>query len=126
MDNLCPNAGNAQWCPTVGGTNQYGFAYHFDIMAQSKVFGDNAVVEAEPIPCPGQAATDWEQCVCYGQTASDDTPVGIAAAAAPVVPAPAVDETLPTTLSTVTRSTAVQQPTPYVAPEGPACPAQRP
>jgi endoglucanase len=82
VTNLCPNNGNEQWCPAVGGTNQYGYSYHFDIMAQSEVFGDNPVVEFEPVPCPGQAVSDWETCVCNGQTASDETPVGIAAASA--------------------------------------------
>jgi endoglucanase len=83
VTNLCPNNGNAQWCPAVGGANQYGYSYHFDIMAQSEVFGDNPVVEFEPVPCPGQAVSDWETCVCNGQTASDETPAGIAAAANP-------------------------------------------
>src|ERR1700761_4078480 len=79
VTNLCPNNGNEQWCPSVGGTNQYGFSYHFDIMAQNEVFGDNPVVEFEPVACPGQAATDWGTCVCFGQTASDETPAGIEA-----------------------------------------------
>ncbi|TVY82287.1 Endoglucanase-5, partial [Lachnellula suecica] len=45
--NLCPNNGNAQWCPAVGGSNQYGYQYHFDIMSTSssipEVLGDNPV-----------------------------------------------------------------------------------
>jgi len=77
ITNLCPNNGNAQWCPTVGGTNQYGYSYHFDIMAQSEVFGDNPVVNFEPVACPGQATSDWETCVCYGDTATDVTPEGL-------------------------------------------------
>ncbi|KAJ5619200.1 glycosyl hydrolase family 45 protein [Penicillium lagena] len=77
VTNLCPNNGNAQWCPTVGGTNQYGYSYHFDIMAQSEVFGDNPVVNFEPVACPGQATSDWETCVCYGDTATDVTPEGL-------------------------------------------------
>ena len=57
-------SGNAEWCPTVGGTNDYGYSYHFDIMAQAEVFGDNPVVNFEEVDCPGQATTDWSQCVC--------------------------------------------------------------
>lgn len=57
-------SGNAEWCPTVGGTNDYGYSYHFDIMAQAEVFGDNPVVNFEEVDCPGPATTDWSQCVC--------------------------------------------------------------
>ncbi|GAM37971.1 endoglucanase [Talaromyces pinophilus] len=60
VTNLCPYNGNQQWCPQVGGTNQYGYSYHFDIMAQSEIFGDNVVVNFEPVACPGQATSDWE------------------------------------------------------------------
>jgi endoglucanase len=77
VTNLCPYNGNQQWCPQVGGTNQYGYSYHFDIMAQSEIFGDNVVVNFEPVACPGQATSDWETCVCYGETATDVTPVGL-------------------------------------------------
>lgn len=77
VTNLCPYNGNQQWCPEVGGTNEYGYSYHFDIMAQSEVFGDNVVVNFEPVTCPGQATSDWESCVCYGETATDVTPVGL-------------------------------------------------
>lgn len=87
VTNLCPYNGNERWCPSVGQSNEYGFKYHFDIMAESAVFGDNAVVEFEPVACPGQAATNWEQCVCNGQTKSDTTPVGMSIAD----PAPATN-----------------------------------
>ncbi|TVY31938.1 Endoglucanase [Lachnellula occidentalis] len=62
--NLCPNSGNAQWCASPGGTNQYGFEYNFDVMAQSEVLGDNPVVDFEVVDCPGAAATDFAQCQC--------------------------------------------------------------
>ncbi|TVY24167.1 Endoglucanase-5 [Lachnellula hyalina] len=62
--NLCPNSGNAQWCASVGGTNDYGFEYHFDIMAQSEVLGDNPVVDFEEVTCPSAALTDYAQCQC--------------------------------------------------------------
>ncbi|KAL6852129.1 endoglucanase-5 [Trichoderma novae-zelandiae] len=75
VTNLCPNNGNAQWCPVVGGTNQYGYSYHFDIQAASEVFGDNVVVDFEPVACPGQATSDWETCLCYGTQETDPTPV---------------------------------------------------
>jgi len=77
ITNLCPYDGNEEWCPQVGGTNEYGYSYHFDIMAQEIIFGDNPVVDFEPVACPGQATSDWDTCVCYGETETDVTPVGL-------------------------------------------------
>jgi endoglucanase len=77
VTNLCPYNGNQQWCPQPGSTNQYGYSYHFDIMAQSVIFGDNPVVNFEPVACPGQATSDWGTCQCYGKTATDVTPSGL-------------------------------------------------
>jgi endoglucanase len=77
VTNLCPYDGNEQWCPQVGGTNEYGYSYHFDIMAESIIFGDNPVVDFEPVACPGQATSDWDTCVCWGETETDVTPVGL-------------------------------------------------
>ncbi|KUI52721.1 Endoglucanase-5 [Cytospora mali] len=64
VTNLCPNDGNSQWCPDVGGTNEYGYSYHFDIMAQSEVFGDNVVADFEEVDCPSAATSDYSQCTC--------------------------------------------------------------
>lgn len=64
VTNLCPYNGNAQWCPEAGGTNAYGYGYHFDIMAQSEVFGDNVVVDFEEVACPSAASTDYASCQC--------------------------------------------------------------
>lgn len=89
ITNLCPYDGNQQWCPQVGGVNQYGYSYHFDIMAESIVFGDNPIVSFEPVACPGQAVSDWDTCVCYGETETDVTPVGLT-----------TDRTTPTTTAT--------------------------
>jgi endoglucanase len=75
--NLCPYNGNEQWCPQVGGTNEYGYSYHFDLMAQSPLIGDNPIVDFESVACPGQAVSDWDSCVCYGETATDITPNGL-------------------------------------------------
>jgi endoglucanase len=123
VTNLCPNNGNEQWCPAVGGTNQYGYGYHFDIMAQGEVFGNNPVVEFEPVPCPGQAVSDWETCACNGQTASDETPVGIAAAAAasaasPIPNPPASTTGIPSPVADppVNPTPVAQSPTPDPAP----------
>ncbi|KAK2074193.1 hypothetical protein P8C59_008417 [Phyllachora maydis] len=65
VTNLCPYNGNQQWCPEPGDSNVYGFQYHFDIMAQAEVFGDNVVVDFEPVQCPGVATSDWYQCQCH-------------------------------------------------------------
>ncbi|KAF8321546.1 hypothetical protein DL93DRAFT_1422191 [Clavulina sp. PMI_390] len=68
VTNLCPNNGNAQWCPVVGGTNQYGYSAHFDIMSEGLVDGswDNPVVSYTQVACPSAAVADWETCVCDG------------------------------------------------------------
>lgn len=77
VSNLCPYNGNEKWCPNVHQTNDYGYSYHFDIMAESEVFGDNAVVEFEPVACPGAATSDFETCECHGNLETDVTPVGM-------------------------------------------------
>ncbi|CEJ92387.1 hypothetical protein VHEMI08042 [[Torrubiella] hemipterigena] len=64
LTNLCPHEGNEKWCPASGGTNDAGMSYHFDIMAQSQVFGDNPIVDFESIACPSQATTDFKTCQC--------------------------------------------------------------
>lgn len=46
------------------GNNQYGYQYHFDIMAQSEVLGDNVIVDFEETTCPGAASSDFAQCEC--------------------------------------------------------------
>src|SRR5215469_16328992 len=104
VTNLCPFNGNEQWCPAVGGTNQYGYSYHFDIMAESEVFGDNPVVEFEPVACPGQATTDWEQCVCFGQTATDDTPAGLAGTSDPATTSFTTSDVVTTTTSSTSEA----------------------
>ncbi len=50
--------------------NEYGYQYHFDIMAQNEVFGDNPVVDFESVPCPKAAAADFAQCQCAPTTTS--------------------------------------------------------
>lgn len=106
VTNLCPYNGNQQWCPNVGSTNQYGYSYHFDIMAQNEIFGDNVVVDFEPIACPGQATTDWESCVCYGKTETDTTPVGLTSGSSGGSSSSATSQSSSsTTLATVTTTT---------------------
>ncbi|KAH8688980.1 RlpA-like double-psi beta-barrel-protein domain-containing protein-containing protein [Talaromyces proteolyticus] len=110
VTNLCPYNGNQQWCPQPGATNEYGYNYHFDIMAQSEVFGDNVVVQFEETACPGQATTDWETCVCYGQTDTDTTTlVSASTASSADVAAPS------TSSSTAATSTAAVETTTAVA-----------
>ena len=43
---------------------QYGYQYHFDIMAQSEVLGDNPVVNFEAVSCPSSVSSDYSQCQC--------------------------------------------------------------
>lgn len=68
VTNLCPNAGNAQWCPQPGDKNQYGFDAHFDLMLQTgEINGevwDNPIVEYEEIECPGIAKDNHATCEC--------------------------------------------------------------
>lgn len=64
LTNLCPHNGNEEWCPEPGKSNKYGFGYHFDIMAKSKVFGDNPIVDFETIACPDTAHKRFSSCQC--------------------------------------------------------------
>lgn len=91
VTNLCPYSGNEKWCPQRygepvsrggfpcsaladvvhkmapairSGSNSYGYQYHFDIMAQSQVLGDNPIVDFEATSCPGAASSDFAQCEC--------------------------------------------------------------
>ncbi|KAI3392117.1 hypothetical protein diail_6160 [Diaporthe ilicicola] len=63
ITNLCPYGGNERWC-AQSGNNQYGYAYHFDIMATNAVLGDNPIVDFEQVPCPSTLVTDYKQCEC--------------------------------------------------------------
>jgi hypothetical protein len=64
ITNLCPYNGNALWCLNLGSTNEYGYEYHFDIMAQSEVFGDNPVVGSDELYDPSSVASDYTQWQC--------------------------------------------------------------
>ncbi|KAF3768848.1 family 45 glycoside hydrolase [Cryphonectria parasitica EP155] len=64
VTNLCPYAGNEAWCPNSGASNEYGYQYHFDIMAQSPVIGDNPIVNFAEVSCPSAASSDFAQCQC--------------------------------------------------------------
>jgi len=64
VTDLCPTNGNEEWCSEPGGSNKYGYNYHFDIMAPSEVFGDNPVVDFEETPCPTTASSVFGQCKC--------------------------------------------------------------
>ena len=64
VTNLCPHNGNEQWCPTVGGKNEYGYSYHFDLEATAPILGDNSVVDFEPVACPKMALSNFGQCEC--------------------------------------------------------------
>lgn len=69
VTNLCPHSGNEHWYPAVDGTNNYGYSYHFDIMAKSEGFGDNPLVNFEQVNCPGTASSDYKQRVCWADIA---------------------------------------------------------
>ena len=64
VTNLCPYDGNENWCPNAGSANAYGYDYHFDVMAQSEVLGDNPIVNFESVACPSAASSDYAQCQC--------------------------------------------------------------
>ena len=66
ITNLCPHKGNEQWCPTVGGVNQYNRSYHFDLYTQAPLLGNNNVVKFEPVRCPGKVTSNYNQCRCSG------------------------------------------------------------
>jgi len=64
----CPYAANQQWCPEkVGGKNQYGFEYHFDVFEDdwSKLgIGDNPIVTFVPIECPSDVVQVMQKACC--------------------------------------------------------------
>lgn len=59
---LCPNVDNSTWCAAPGGSNTYGFPYHFDLQNSFPVEGSswpgcngtscNAEVTFQEIECP--------------------------------------------------------------------------
>ena len=87
VTNLCPNNGNAQWCPQPGGKNQYGYEYHFDLMASSSslgaVLGDNPVVNFTSVACPSKANSDFAQCQCKASTSGSGSGSGTSPAPSP-------------------------------------------
>ncbi|KAL5001064.1 RlpA-like double-psi beta-barrel-protein domain-containing protein-containing protein [Aspergillus recurvatus] len=89
VTNLCPFKGNEQWCPNPGQLNPHGYGYHFDIMGGAGVFGDNVVVEFKEVPCPGEAAFKWKNCVCHPELRNKDLTLDGAHAAGSGVVGPA-------------------------------------
>jgi len=82
ITNLCPYAGNEQWCPQVGGTDDYGYSAHFDLGNTNNQIYDtldwnNPEVTYEQVDCntastscasSGYPCTptnaDWATCIC--------------------------------------------------------------
>lgn len=64
VTNLCPVEGNQKWCAAAGKKNSFGLEYHFDIMAQKEVFGDNPIVDFESVTCPEVAYKRLSSCQC--------------------------------------------------------------
>ena len=87
VTNLCPNSGNAQWCPQPGAKNTYGYEYHFDLMASSsglgEIMGDNPVVNFTSVACPSQATSDFAQCQCKASTSGSGSASGSGSGPAP-------------------------------------------
>ncbi|KAI9675686.1 MAG: hypothetical protein M1817_001053 [Caeruleum heppii] len=62
LTNLCPAAGNDEWCSLP--TNKHGMGAHFDIM-QGVPGWDNPIVDFQPVACPGQ---QFGQCECASRS----------------------------------------------------------
>ncbi|KAL4783265.1 RlpA-like double-psi beta-barrel-protein domain-containing protein-containing protein [Aspergillus varians] len=131
VTNLCPFAGNEQWCANPGQLNAHGYGYHFDIMGAAGVFGDNVVVEFEETACPGDAGLKWKTCECHPDLKGKDILPGgdgivgpgeaaVISGGAPAAPPAQTGrvEAVPETLVTVAKpiETAVLAPAPSAAP----------
>lgn len=66
VTNLCPAAGNEQWCKN--NPNSYGYDAHFDLMDHNLISGslhwDNPEVTYEAVSCPSGMAVNYKQCQC--------------------------------------------------------------
>jgi endoglucanase len=84
-------------------------------MAEEEVFGNNVIVNFEPVACPGQAVTDFDTCVCNGQLETDETPAGFTSAAvdesSTTVPASIPTSTSAPTTASDSASTSISSPT---------------
>jgi len=68
--NLCPHAGNENWCPVAGQNNAYGYNAHFDIDSGSGNGGwnslgwNNPIVTYTQVACPSAATSLYRSCQC--------------------------------------------------------------
>eukprot|EP01121_Diplochlamys_sp_Union-15-3_P008835 TRINITY_DN236_c0_g1_i1.p1 TRINITY_DN236_c0_g1~~TRINITY_DN236_c0_g1_i1.p1 ORF type:complete len:202 (-),score=35.54 TRINITY_DN236_c0_g1_i1:86-664(-) len=74
VTNLCPQAGNEQWC-TNSGVNNYGYSAHFDLMdfhmngKISQLGWNNPEVTFREVSCGGGGSPSegqFSQCKCHG------------------------------------------------------------
>ncbi|KAG8874077.1 hypothetical protein FRB98_008662 [Tulasnella sp. 332] len=104
VTNLCPNAGNANWCPNIGGTNAYGYTAHFDINNASGNGGwsslgwNNPIVNYQPIACPSPLPT------LYANAATCECPMTNIAGASSAPTGPTTTG-VTTSTSTTTKAT---------------------
>eukprot|EP01112_Ceratiomyxa_fruticulosa_P022293 TRINITY_DN8111_c0_g2_i1.p1 TRINITY_DN8111_c0_g2~~TRINITY_DN8111_c0_g2_i1.p1 ORF type:complete len:241 (-),score=48.77 TRINITY_DN8111_c0_g2_i1:146-868(-) len=77
ITNLCPYAGNEQWCPNPGNTNNYGYSYHFDLIDPNmagwvdSLGWNNPVVTFKRVACGGGGSptcSEASQCECNSQS----------------------------------------------------------
>ncbi|KAG8998431.1 hypothetical protein FRB94_006899 [Tulasnella sp. JGI-2019a] len=70
VTNLCPNAGNANWCPVAGSVNAYGYSAHFDINSGSGNGGfgslgwNNPIVTYNAVACPTSVSSLYTKAKC--------------------------------------------------------------
>jgi len=107
VTNLCPYAGNEQWCPNPGSQNTWGYQQHFDLMDNqmsgwvSSMGWNNPIVTYRQVPCGGggsPSCSQAAQCVCStgGQCNRGDTtpsPTTPSIPEASPTPPPSIPET---------------------------------
>jgi len=108
ITNLCPSAGNEEWC--AYDVNTYGYDAHFDLMdynmaglISADMGWNNPEVTYEEVDCATNGYTDWN-CQCAAAASSADTTTSVTdATSAPVAAAPAATKA-PTKTATTSKA----------------------
>jgi len=126
VTNLCPYAGNENWC--AYDTNSFGYDAHFDLMDHnmngliSSMGWNNPEVTYEEVDCATNGYTDWN-CQCASATPETATPTAKAATAAPTAKAATAAPTAKAATAAPTAKAATAAPTAKAATAAPTAKA---
>lgn len=126
VTNLCPNAGNEEWCPNPGETNSFGYGAHFDLMDLdmsgliTELGWNNPVVTYQRVPCNtnlgSPSCAEAATCECSTSSCSNVTTPTPTAAAAPTAHATAA----PTAKATAAPTVSATKPPASASPTSPS------